>query len=722
MKKRIKSIIKGLLLSFLFVFVFNLNMGYLSYQVSDHRSTGQGQTEQLVINEDNINWLVPQALAQDANVQKVQIVQEKFDPEGLVKKVAEFSQYLHRLFLPMINFFAFQTGNFLGNDYIYEGDMGGMLKKIWIVSRNVVNIIFVLILLGLALKEIFWLKEEGSDLKKNLVKFTLLLIAVNFSWLATKVVLDASNVATNVVFSIPMGVSGTGIDELITQQCDVTQCEDGAKDCRQKTTGLCAPSAIYAPADADPKNWQYMKASECEANDIEGKYYGKPDSAFIDGGKDINPAIATKEGEPENPNKTYQTKTTYCWDTVDLFKYKKNTATIYLTYGMARIQNLINSTGTESITQLTVAIILSLLIQVVFTVALMALFIALIIRMAVLWVFVAFSPLLVIFLFFNKGMEGGIGSGEGNFSIKGFMKWALVPVKVGAVFSVSFLMVTAGQAIGLKDVDFFDKVGSGGVEVTAKLLKVKSLFMGMDTIQEFIWLLVTIIILWVGVFAVLGEMPGVKIISDYINQQGTRAGKWLATTPYWAPIVPIVDPATGERRMGSIKGERMRLEQGYQNWENKVLYGGPKAEELKQLNKAAIDLSANNQEKEALVQLIGTDKAAEELTKALNTNVKWAKENPAAFKKALETAHFEPNHIEGFIRDIDRSYQKELGGASAAAPAQETEAEKDQRRKETREDITNAELAAKAGGGAGVPPPGTAPGGSASAEKGEGGK
>jgi hypothetical protein len=547
--------------------------------------------------------------------------------QNAINTVARVGFYTHMIFHPLINFFAFHTGNFLGNDYIYQGAMGDMLKRIWIVSRNVVNIIFVLLLLGMALKEIFWLKEEGSNLKKNLIVFALMLVAVNFSWMATKVVLDAANVATNVVFSIPMGVSSAGLDITQFQQCDVVPCT-GDEKCTTKTTGLCYPTAIYLPLDAEAKDYQYVKEADCGG--IAEKYSGADDSAFDNKGE-LNKTIIGQN--PANPNEKYQKLATYCWGTIDFFKYNKNTTTIYLTYGMARIQNLVNSTSTENIVQLSVGILFSLFLQIAYSAALLALFIALIVRMAMLWLFVAFSPFLMVMFFISKAGVN-LPDESKNLSIAEFIRWAFVPVKVAAVFSVAFLMVTAGQALTEKNPNFLEQIG-GAAQASGKLFRFNALFMGMDGIQQFIWFLITLIVLWMGVFSVLGKMPGVSMITSQIDGYGKRAGKWIASTPYWAPIMPMVD-STGAVKLGSFKrdiAQKIDIAGKLEEQGRKIIQG----DETAALYKKARGLGDGDRDR--LIGLWGenrgnSSKAAEFLSKFDLTLNKW-RDLPEKVKKEL---------------------------------------------------------------------------------------
>jgi len=374
------------------------------------------------------------------------------------------------------------------------------------------------------------------------------------------VVLDAANVATNVAFSIPSGVASTGV--LQGSGCDVKYV-----DGQWKVEGLCYPTQMYIPTDAT--SFFFVKEDDCNKKDKNGKTLEEQyNAAFPDTGKgdqgagfytDVTKVKPGADGKPveskENIGFLLRNTAAYCWNVLDTNKFKKNTATIYLTYGMARIQNLIQS-NVQDASHLAVGTFFSFLMMIAYLLAIGALFISLVIRMAFLWIFVAFSPFLVLLAYL--GLIGMGGEQVKCFSYQAFIKWAFVPAKVGLVFSVAFLMVAAGQKMGLDNPGILDKTNQLGT-ITVKLLKVKSLLMGMDTLQEFIWLLIATAVLWVGTFSILGEMEVAKTITSKIYDMGNKAATWASKTPYMLPIIPMTDVHTGKLTMGSLNEFRDKI-------------------------------------------------------------------------------------------------------------------------------------------------------------------
>lgn len=83
-------------------------------------------------------------------------------------------------------------------DFHKYAKMGGITTG-WTIARDTVNIFFILILLYIAIATI--LQIAGYGIKELLVKVILIAILVNFSGVATKVIIDASNVLANEFYS-----------------------------------------------------------------------------------------------------------------------------------------------------------------------------------------------------------------------------------------------------------------------------------------------------------------------------------------------------------------------------------------------------------------------------------------------------------------------------------------------------------------------------------------
>lgn len=80
-------------------------------------------------------------------------------------------------------------------------DASGILLRMWQISRDIMNLIFAIMLLAGAVLTIVFGKRDV--VKQNLVKFILAVILVNFSWFFPRVILDVANVTTATIYSLP---------------------------------------------------------------------------------------------------------------------------------------------------------------------------------------------------------------------------------------------------------------------------------------------------------------------------------------------------------------------------------------------------------------------------------------------------------------------------------------------------------------------------------------
>ncbi len=568
--RKTSKIIKGLLCAALFVGLFSLNVGPIAEPVSTSGGTTQGQST-IADYGGNRAWAQDTAPAAgtgtDNGAEKdTGKPKQVTDVASILETVAKASTYVNNIFNPLIHFLTFGIGAFLGNDYIFAGSMGTMLHNIWVISRNIVNIIFVLILLFLALRYIF--KGEESNTTKLLPTFVLLLIAVNFSWLAGKLVLDASNVAANVVFSIPAGIQG-----VIGEGSTVMNLESEENACKvnnqtDKVTGFCSPSRIWFPADAKMTD-NYYNCTSDQVKDFDEAYK----AAYPIEGKGDEGTGVTKAA-------------TICWQQIKLSDYNQNTASYYLTYSMARVQNLTRANTGDKLSQLAIGTMFSLLIQLVYLTAFASLYIALIIRVAFLWILMAFSPFIVLLMFTKDIGAGGQGVDK-YLSISAFINWAFAPAMVGAIWSVGFIMITAGQTMS---VDVWKQLNAVGGGVDANIFSASSLFMGMDNIQQFIWLLMTTGIVWMGTFAVLGNLQVVSSITNKIKAVGTSTLTGLGEMAKYAPL-----PMGGEGKRASLASlSPARFTQGMaEKWRTEQMGATDKLKEAEMKLKASTDVTVN---------------------------------------------------------------------------------------------------------------------------------
>ncbi|PIX79837.1 hypothetical protein COZ35_02530, partial [Candidatus Peregrinibacteria bacterium CG_4_10_14_3_um_filter_44_21] len=121
---------------------------------------------------------------------------------------------VHATFWPIL----LMIGSLMDNDLIFGPGIGERLREIWVIMRNIVNIAFVFLLLVVAFYNVTGLGGEGNfALKTVLPKFVLALVAVNFSFLACKIILDAANVVSMAVYDITGSIEDYDASEIKSQ-------------------------------------------------------------------------------------------------------------------------------------------------------------------------------------------------------------------------------------------------------------------------------------------------------------------------------------------------------------------------------------------------------------------------------------------------------------------------------------------------------------------------
>ena len=562
--KHISTIIKGLLLTALAIGVFTLNVhpnlnrvnsGELSLPDVAVVNSYETRITDCFVDRAFADPPAAPAAPTSEGLTGVKI------PDNALQSIAVKSQIIFKIFNPFTFFLTKFIDLFLKSDFVYAGKMGEMLQKIWVVSRNIVNIVFVLVLLYLAIMYIFG--EEGkTDLKKILPKFALMLIAVNFSWLGAKLIVDAANVATNVAFAIPNGVQGvitTVKTDTPANKCVVSP--DGTK-----TNAYCMPSAVHYPAGAT--TLLNMTAEQCKTGNVKSGDITLPavEQGMKDAYQQKTDPNTGKVTETVDKTKPFYGKAVFCWSDLNIGKFNSSNAAFQMTYSMARVQNLPLSQS-DSASKLAIGTIFALFAMIVYLISFAALTIALIFRVAFLWVLVAFSPFIVLLYFFEHSEAGGLkslgGGAEKYLSIKTFTEWAFAPTKVALIWSIGFIMITTGQTASQGIFANFDANAS----VPARMYDVSSVFMGMNSLSEMIWLLMSIVIIWVGTFAVLGKLEGANLVTNKINTAGTELFKTVASTPLIAPIIPALDEKGGidwskdkRKSLGSVNLSQMYKE------------------------------------------------------------------------------------------------------------------------------------------------------------------
>lgn len=427
--------------------------------------TPAGSTSDTVVVETVDDDLDAEVLSPDAIADNLS--------QGARSLLLRFSDLLS-VILQMLNYLLWpilmMIGALMDNSIIFGGGMEDRLLQIWSQIRNIVNLLFVVILIGMALYNVLGIGEEGNyTIKKILPKFIIALIVVNFTFVASKVVLDAANVATNAVFALPNSIEEefnlTRIDQLEQAVCG--HLED--------------LGAYQSSVDLQGEGTYAMCSDESTFTANARQFFQRLSS------NNIALVMAVNLGQIHEGIK---------------------------------VSELVRQEPT--ISNLTINILFSIIIYIVYAVSFIALFFVLLVRVVVLWLVIALSPFVAVAIVLPDLANGG-----GNFNIKDiFIKHVTAPIVIGFGMTVGYLMLdayhaTTGNALGIQ---LGEQFANG--------------FSGMSTLQQLMIGIGAIAIVWVVTFQ---AAEGTLANSITRNLKGfvERTGRGIAQLPLTVPILPV---------------------------------------------------------------------------------------------------------------------------------------------------------------------------------------
>jgi len=377
---------------------------------------------------------------------------------------------------------------FEDNDYI-KSLGGNPLNELWQISRDIVNVILAFILIAGAVFVII-LPHKKEAVTGLVPKFVLAVILVNFSWWFPRVILDTASVLTSTIYTIPGAVSGvTGVT-----------CEKENED------GSYGPCKIWRNPIFNPSNPEELEADGyvCDNNvcyileDL--AYDANTGSAIVLGllfnyGRLLDlsrppdlPAAPDPSGV--DPNQAQGTDSAE-----EIFNL--------LLFGAFHL-----------------FLIIALLLPII------AMCVAFLIRIPVLWFTIAFMPFMFV------GFVLGDKMGEHNtmkLIWKNFLASAFLPVVVAIPMAAGFLLLNTGQQLFNSGVD----VPYPGHARPQVLGIVVHNFLG------FLWICMTMAVLWIGTFTALKIQKISEGIVQSIQNWGQSVGKFAGSLPLRTPIIPL---------------------------------------------------------------------------------------------------------------------------------------------------------------------------------------
>ena len=397
--------------------------------------------------------------------------------------------------------FAALIGELMGSTFILDTGMGEVLKLVWVVMRNLVNIALTLGLLVLAVPVV--LNIGGSEqsgialLKKILPKFIIALIAVNFTFFGARLVLSANDILATAVFSLPQAVWQGNIRGL---PCPTTaSAENGAFN-----TPDCV-TEIQKELEAATKNVEV----EWEKSSGETVTIKKPnDSATGSSYKEIGGFIQKMYSET---------------DQLAVSVVNRENFALAMLSNMLDMKTIINLNATNnSFFGTLVSTVGAAIATLITTFVFFFLLVALVVRMVMLWVLIAVAPLGLAAKILGDTVSIPFLS-EVDW-VKNFMRYAFYPLLASVPLSVGMVMIFAGNSLTSLGTTSSDAI-------TAALA---------GDMHALLWWAAAIGVIWVGTKKAIDQAaPLAGGIVDSVYGGVNALGKGALGSVKYAPIVPL---------------------------------------------------------------------------------------------------------------------------------------------------------------------------------------
>lgn len=409
------------------------------------------------------------ASAQDAITSSTDSINSLY--QEFIEILIVVMEFLQRLLWPVL----LMIGGLLKNDILFSAGMEEVALSIWENVRNIVNILFVLILLGIALYNVVGGSNQDYHIKTIIPKFVIALVAVNFSFLGIKVIVDGVNVLSTAIFALPGAVERgleTGDESFALGICEGIYGKDGYEETVNQAYEEW--TANEERPEAEP--W-------CN---VDKEFTQRAQNFFAD--------------------------------------FDSHNAAIVLAVNMAEL-DLLDTVNVRqpSLRQLMVNSLFSATLYIVYAVSFVALMIVLLIRLVVIWIAMVLSPLIALSFVLPESLSGGGGGLKEQL-----VKSIIVPIPVSVVMSIGFIMLQA-----LKQARF------SGLSLGTSALGVNLLTSGLSTLQDVIVAVGMVAFIWVGVFKAMEGTAAQGIVEKIKGAtEGFGKFAATAPFKY-APIIPV---------------------------------------------------------------------------------------------------------------------------------------------------------------------------------------
>lgn len=413
--------------------------------------------------------------------------QQGLDVRSIASFISVINTFMHIITLVAMQFLQY----LLQSDFFTNGPMMDALNRIWQLSRDIMNILFAVMLIGVALYTI--VTGDKKYVSEKLQSFIMAVILVNFSWFFPRVIIDVANVLAATVYTVP-DIMGGGF------QCMTWDDAGNREPCR----GLI--------------DFKLLPATEAE------------EQAYCQG-------LA-----PNRCNCAYHIAC-YKFDSLQAMRQNGQWGVGHvmlngLIINYTKFMNLIKIPATlagpgpgpgtawesfMSTIRILMSIMIAFVVQGAIFLPLVALTGVLLIRILVIWMTTAFMP----FAFLGYVINGKLGTGG---IVKGmdfdlweqFIGAAFLPAIIAVPITIGFIMLTAVTQ----------------VQAPAGFMGVMGipLIFGVRTWWGLLWMIASVMVLWKGAFMAMKTNQFASGFVEKVQGFGENIGRAAIKLPLLTPL------------------------------------------------------------------------------------------------------------------------------------------------------------------------------------------
>lgn len=379
----------------------------------------------------------------------------------------------------VLNFASFLTMKFIGwlaePGNIYAIGNEGMMLRLWQISRDIMNLIFAILLLIAAIMTIVFADRKFTS-KETIVKYLLAVVLVNFSWFFPRVIIDIANVSTATVYSLPKTINST---------CKWRDGAGVAQDCNVITniklfpsgaSGFCPPTTAGSSIDLSPIMMVCLEPLDANTNTA----FGIINGMVVNHGRLMHLGLIV--GSPPAGGT--------------------------------------GATAGETL-RFTIVMAFVTFLHVMLAFPLIAMALIMIVRLPILWLTISFMPFMFIgFLIGNKFIK--VDTME--IFTKHFMTAAFLPTLIAIPFSIGYIMLNEITRIS-STTGFVPPAGLG--ESFPLIAEVKDWW-------QVIWIVLAFMVIWMGSFWAMKSDSIYAKFSEPVHNIGSN----ILKLPLIAPVIP----------------------------------------------------------------------------------------------------------------------------------------------------------------------------------------